>query len=70
MSGASTAGQGYILNLCTDRYRFAVGFCAALLREQTSLLPPNYTPSFVERLGQRYPDMYCLADGEAEFPKA
>ena len=57
----------YILNLCTDRYRFMVGFAAALMREQTSLLPPNYTPSFVERLGQRYPDMYCLADGEADF---
>lgn len=57
----------YMLNLCTDRYRFAVGFAAALLREQVSLLPPNYTPSFVERLGQRYPDMYCLADGEVDF---
>lgn len=57
----------YILNLCTDRYCFAVGFAAALLREQTSLLPPNYTPSFVERLEQNYPDMYCLADGEVDF---
>lgn len=57
----------YILNLCADRYRFAVGFAAALLRGQTSLLPPNYTQSFVERLGQRYPDMYCLADGDAGF---
>jgi acyl-coenzyme A synthetase/AMP-(fatty) acid ligase len=57
----------YILNLCTDRYRFMVGFAAALLRGQTSLLPPNYTSSFVERLGQRYPDMYCLADGMADF---
>ena len=57
----------HMLNLCTDRYRFAVGFAAALLREQVSLLPPNYTPSFVERLGQRYPGMYCLADGETDF---
>lgn len=60
-------GKHHILNLCTDRYRFAVGFAAALMRGQTSLLPPNYTPSFVEHLGQRYPGMYCLADGEAEF---
>lgn len=57
----------YIINLCADRYLFAVGFAAALLREQTSLLPPNYTPSFVERLGQNHPDMYCLTDGEASF---
>lgn len=59
--------QRHIINLCTDRYRFAVGFAAALLREQTSLLPPNYTPSFVERLRQNHPGMYCLVDGEANF---
>lgn len=59
----------HILNLCTDRYRFAVGFAAALLREQTSLLPPNYTPILVERLGQSYPDMYCLADNELDFQR-
>lgn len=53
----------YTLNLCTDRYRFAVCFAAALSRGQTSLLPPNYTPSFVERLAHNYPDLYCLADG-------
>ena len=58
----------HILNLCADRYRFAVGFSAALLRRQTSLLPPNYTPSFVARLRQSFPDMYCLADGEVQLP--
>ena len=60
----------HILNLCTDRYRFAVGFAAALLRGQISLLPPNYTPSFVERLGQSYPDLYCLADDAGGVPDA
>ena len=57
----------HILNLCTDRYRFAVGFAAALLRGQVSLLPPNYTPSFVQRLRQSHPDLYCLADDEVAF---
>ena len=60
-------GKSHILNLCTDRYRFAVGFAAALCRGQTSLLPPNYTADFVARLGQHYPDIYCLTDGAAEF---
>lgn len=58
----------YILNLCSDRYRFAVGFAAALLRGQVSLLPPNYTPDFVARLGVAYPGFYCLIDGVADFP--
>ena len=59
--------KSHILNLCTDRYLFAVGFAAALLRKQVSLLPPNYAPALVERLRKDYPTMYCLADGQASF---
>ena len=55
----------HVLNLCADRYRFAVGFSAALLREQVSLLPPNDTPDLIERLVALYPDVYCLTDGPA-----
>ncbi len=60
--------RAYMLNLCTDRYRFAVGFSAALLRRQVSLLPPNYTHDFVERLSAAYPGTYCLTDGATNFP--
>ena len=63
----SLPDKSHILNLCTDRYMFAVGFAAALLRRQVSLLPPNYAPALVERLRKDYPDMYCLADGEVAF---
>ncbi len=59
--------KSHILNLCADRYLFAVGFAAALLRKQVSLLPPNYAPALVERLRKDYPGMYCLADGEVTF---
>jgi acyl-coenzyme A synthetase/AMP-(fatty) acid ligase len=52
----------HVLNFCTDRYRFAVGFAAALLRGQISLLPPNDTPDLVARLVAQYPDVYCLND--------
>lgn len=52
----------HMLNLCSSRYRFAVGFAAALLREQVSLLPPGDTPDVVERLVASYPDTYCLTD--------
>ncbi|TCV87473.1 AMP-binding protein [Sulfurirhabdus autotrophica] len=54
--------QQYLLNLCTDRYRFIVGFSAALVRKQINLLPPNHTVSLIEKLSQQYTGMYCLTD--------
>lgn len=36
--------QGLPINLCQDRYHFALGLAAALLRGQTSLMPPNALP--------------------------
>ena len=55
--------HSYVLNLCNDRYRFMVGFAAALLRGQISLLPPSHTSDLVNRLTQQYADLYCLSDG-------
>jgi acyl-coenzyme A synthetase/AMP-(fatty) acid ligase len=52
----------YVLNLCIDRYRFAVGFAAALLRGQVSLLPPGEAPDVIARVASQYPDVYCLHD--------
>jgi len=52
----------YILNLCADRYHFVVGFFAALLKWQISLLPPNHTPDLIGQLRRCYPDVYCLSD--------
>ena len=43
-----------MLNLSTDRYRFAVGLGAALLRGHTSLLPPNHVADTVARLRARF----------------
>jgi acyl-coenzyme A synthetase/AMP-(fatty) acid ligase len=58
----------HVFNLCADRYRFAVGFSAALLRRQVSLLPPNETPDLIERLVAQYPDVYCLSDRAEAHP--
>lgn len=52
----------YVVNLCTDRYRFAVGFAAALLRGQVSLLPPSEAPDVIARIASQHPDLYCLHD--------
>ncbi len=60
---ASLPGRPYLLNLCADRYHFAVGFAAALVRRQVNLLPPNETPDLIERLAAQYPGVYCLSDG-------
>lgn len=52
----------YVVNLCSDRYRFAAGLAAAMLRGQVSLLPANGTPDFLKQLRIDYPDLYCLSD--------
>jgi acyl-coenzyme A synthetase/AMP-(fatty) acid ligase len=56
--------RDYVLNLCRDRYRFAVGFAAAVLKRQITLLPPNYTPELIRQLTERHPDLYCLVDSD------
>src|SRR6266851_2645580 len=58
----------YVVNLCSDRYQFTVGLCAALLRRQVNLLPPNVTPDLLERLSVEYPDAYCLSNGAVQPP--
>jgi acyl-coenzyme A synthetase/AMP-(fatty) acid ligase len=55
----------HVVNLCTDRYRFAVGLAAALCRGQLSLLPPNETPGVLHQLALAFVDLYCLHDGAA-----
>jgi len=59
---AALPERHHVFNRCVDRYRFAVGFAAALVRRQVSLLPPNETPDLVGRLVASYPDLYCLSD--------
>lgn len=56
----------YVVNLCRDRYRFAVGFSAALCRRQVNLLPPHDAPNMLEQLAHDYPDAYCLVDAPSQ----
>jgi len=53
---------GYILNVCRDRYRFAVGFAAAMMTGKISLLPPTHTAEMVQQLKLFAPDVFCLHD--------
>lgn len=52
--------QEYVINLCEDRYFFALGFAAAMLRQQVSLLPASKVSKDIEALVQDYPDCYVL----------
>jgi acyl-coenzyme A synthetase/AMP-(fatty) acid ligase len=56
--------QGPMLNLTNDRYRFAVGLGAALVRGQHNLLPPNHTVDMVARLRDGFAHTYCMRDRE------
>ena len=57
---------GYLLNLCHDRYFFAVGFAAGLLRRKVSLQPSSQSAETFRRLQADYPGLLCLCDGDAE----
>ncbi|MEP7281292.1 MAG: AMP-binding protein [Rubrivivax sp.] len=54
--------RGQPVNLCTDRYAFAVGLVATLLRGQTSLMPPNTLPATLAQLQGDGPPPYALVD--------
>jgi acyl-coenzyme A synthetase/AMP-(fatty) acid ligase len=56
-----------LVNFCMDRYRFAVGLIAALVRGQVSLLPPNQTPEMLQQLQRDYGDLYALSDAPQEL---
>ena len=58
--------RSYLVNFCVDRYRFAVGLIAALMRGQVSLLPPNQTPDMLRQLQRDYGDLYVLSDSAQE----
>ncbi|MFC3114380.1 AMP-binding protein [Cellvibrio fontiphilus] len=52
-----------VINLCDNRYLFTLGFCAALLRGQTNLLPQNRALATQQQLLDQYPRSYVLHDG-------
>jgi acyl-coenzyme A synthetase/AMP-(fatty) acid ligase len=55
----------HVLNLCADRYHFALATAAALLGGRCTLLPPTQAPAVIEQLQAMAPDMICLADGDS-----
>ena len=52
----------HVINLCETRHGFMLGFAAALLRGQVSLLPPGRGRGDWETLLHRYGGAYVLSD--------
>jgi len=52
----------HAINLCEDRYRFLVAFCAVAVRGQTTLLPPSRAPAVIADELRRHADSYCIGD--------
>jgi acyl-coenzyme A synthetase/AMP-(fatty) acid ligase len=53
---------GPVLNLCNDRYAFAVALGAALLRGQASLLPPDARAETMARLTAQHGKLTAVTD--------
>lgn len=56
------AGAG-VLNLCEDRYHFAVLFAACLITGQLSLQPASQSAQTLQRLAQDHAGCFAVVDG-------
>ena len=54
----------HVLNLCSDRYRFAVSLAACIVRGRISLLPSTHTAETVRQMQRISPDVFCITDQE------
>lgn len=52
----------HAINLCEDRYRFLLAFCAVALRGQATLMPSSRAPGDIADVAARHADSYCLGD--------
>jgi acyl-coenzyme A synthetase/AMP-(fatty) acid ligase len=71
LAAALPAGD-HVLNVCSDRYRFTVGFAASLVAGKVSLLPSTHTPQVIRQLTVFAPDVFCLTDDpgcEIDLPR-
>ncbi len=54
----------HILNVCRNRYHFAVGLAAAIVSNKISVLPPTHAPEMVQQLKIFSADVFCLHDSD------
>jgi len=52
----------YVINLATDRYTFLLGFCAAIIAGQCTLMPPNRQRQPLQQLADKYVNCYTFGE--------
>lgn len=58
----SLPAHAYAINLAENRYHFLLGWIAACLRGQTTLLPSAQAAGVLEDLAREYPDRHIIVD--------
>jgi len=53
-----------VLNLLSSRYEFLIGFFAAVLRRQVTLLPQSHASDTLRQIAKEYGARYCLTNPE------
>lgn len=59
---AALPARAHVVNLCESRHAFMLGFAAALMRNQTTLLPPGRGADDRAMALSHYPHAYVLSD--------
>jgi len=60
----------HVLNLCGDRYHFAVTLAACIVSGRISLLPPTRTPEMLRQMQRIAPDCFCVVDSDTDGDSA
>ena len=63
---AALPRAAHVINLSENRYHFLLGWVAACLREQVTLLPSGRTDDVLARLRHQYPDHHTIDDESIE----
>lgn len=69
MLAARLPAGDWLLNVCQDRYRFAVGFAAGLLSGKASLQPASQSPETLAQINTKFPCSLCLCDSDFDHGK-
>ena len=57
------SAQVAVLNMCANRYQFAIGFGAALVRGLPTLMPASHSAETLSQLHTQFPDVVLFTDG-------